>query len=169
MSMGEPKCGSCGSDLMVGMFHQCKPVWDEENNKLSAEVESLRSKLESSQAEVDRLKVAVETHKQDRALDREQLRRANGELSMANASIAHRDIEIQCKREQEAAVREELRVALLQHNETKYAMSDAVTHLNLQVDAYEKALKAIYNHESSQPGILRAIALNALNNPDTKR
>lgn len=43
MAMGEPKCGVCGSDIMSGMFHSCKPAWNEENAALRAEVESFKS------------------------------------------------------------------------------------------------------------------------------
>jgi hypothetical protein len=41
MPMGEPKCGACGSDLISGAFHHCKPAWDEENAKLRAKIAQL--------------------------------------------------------------------------------------------------------------------------------
>lgn len=43
MPLGEPKCGVCGSDLMSGMFHTCKPSWDEENATIRAELERWKS------------------------------------------------------------------------------------------------------------------------------
>lgn len=36
----------------------------------------------------------------------------------------------------------------------------------LQIERYQKALSAIQSHGSSEPGVLRAIAFNAINNPD---
>jgi hypothetical protein len=109
MPHGEPRCGNCGTSLISGSFHSCKPAWDEENASLRVEVERLKE-------EVWQLKASL------KAVD-----------------------------------------------ESKTEMFHAKESANLQVESFRKALTAIYNHESSQPGVLRAVAFNALNNPDTKK
>lgn len=76
MPLGEPKCGKCGSDLMDGMFHHCKPVAVHPNTcgicGCGLACESCLTK--PLNAEIDRLNLQIEELKKGNPITKADLR-----------------------------------------------------------------------------------------------